>query len=82
MANPFPANFDSTCQDCGDTVAEGDDMFAHDGQFICENCAGSNDLVCKCGQYKKEEFDTCYACHEDEQDNENEPDKDGWQEIK
>ena len=82
MANPFPTNFDSTCQDCGDTVAEGDNMFAHGGQFICDGCATSADLVCSCGQYKKEEYKKCYTCHEENEDEENEPDENGWQEVK
>ena len=82
MPNPFPANFDSTCQDCGDTVAEGDQMFAHEGQFICESCAENSDLVCSCGNYKKEEFKNCYTCHEENEDNG--PDENGitWQEIR
>ena len=72
MSNPFPANFDSQCQDCGDTVAEGDNMFAHEGKFICDICAASSDLVCSGGQYKKEEYKTCYTCHEENEEEEDE----------
>ena len=83
MPNPFPTQFNSQCQDCFDTVEEGESMFAHEGQFICESCAEHSDLVCRCGNYKKEEFKNCYTCHEDEDDEEVE-DENGitWQEIK
>lgn len=65
MSNPFPARFDSDCQSCGDTVEEGELMFAVDGQFICEECAEEGGNICpNCGNFKKEEFDLCYTCHE------------------
>ena len=63
MSNPFKARFDSTCDSCGDPLFEDDsDVFANDGQFICESCANANDNICDCGNYKKDIYDTCYEC--------------------
>lgn len=72
--NPFPARFDSTCNSCGDPIHEGDLTYAVDGQFVCQNCAEVNGNVCpECSNYKKEEYDTCYECHQEmEEDNEKE----------
>jgi len=65
MSNPFPAHFDSNCNSCGDDIYQGDDCFAVDGQFVCRNCAESNGNVCPdCQNYKREEYDTCFECHE------------------
>jgi hypothetical protein len=62
MANPFQAKFNSTCNDCSGTVEPGDNMFADDGDFICEDCATDRNIICECGNYKKEEYDTCFDC--------------------
>lgn len=63
MANPFPNRFDSECQECGNTVMEGEFMYAHDGQFICEDCLpDENACPDGCGNYKKEGFETCWEC--------------------
>lgn len=62
MANPFETRFRSRCADCGDDVDAGDDMYAHDEEFICSDCANALDVVCHCGNYKKEEYETCYDC--------------------
>jgi len=62
MANPFSARFDSKCQECGDILLEGDDTFAIDGMFVCEDCAKENGNVCRCGNFKKEEYTSCYEC--------------------
>lgn len=68
MSNPFPSRFDSTCNSCGETVYEGDDMYAVDGQFVCQKCAEENGNVCpNCGNYKDEKYETCYECHEGEE---------------
>ena len=63
MANPFESNYDNNCNSCGDKVYAGDDMYAHEGIFICENCAQLEDLICECGNYKKAEYESCYECH-------------------
>jgi hypothetical protein len=68
MANPFKTKFKSTCQSYGEIVEEGDDMFAIDGQFVCEQCAEAGDNICECGNFKKEEYDTCFDCHEENSD--------------
>lgn len=62
MANPFNVKFDSDCHDCGNTVEEGNQMFAHAGGFICEDCAENALVVCECGGYKKADFALCYEC--------------------
>ena len=66
MSNPFPAKFDSTCDSCDDPISEGDATYAVDGDFACETCADANGNVCpECGEYKKEEYDTCYNCKDE-----------------
>lgn len=62
MSNPFEAHFDSTCDDCGDPIDEGDTTFAVDGQYVCKSCAEKNGNVCHCGEFKKEEYETCFEC--------------------
>jgi len=39
MSNPFPSQFDSHCQSCGDRTEEGDMIYAIDGEFVCRDCA-------------------------------------------
>lgn len=73
MANPFQVKFDSTCQSCEAQVWEGDLMFAAQGLFICGSCAHEAEVVCSCGNFKKPEFDKCFACNQPKED-ENE----GW----
>lgn len=64
MSNPFETKFDSECQDCGAEVLQGDDMYVVDGNFLCISCAEINGNVCDCGNYKKDDYDTCYECFE------------------
>ena len=67
MANPFAATFASECTQCGRDIMEGDTTFAHEDEFICEQCAEDAEIVCpECGKYKKPQFDACFECHEDE----------------
>ena len=63
MANPFETKFPSSCNNCDDTVEQGEKMFADKGDFICEFCAEQREVICDCGNYKKYEYDTCYDCH-------------------
>lgn len=62
MSNPFLPQFNSNCNSCGDTVTPDDNMFACEGQFLCEDCANAGDYVCDCGDFKKSEYKTCYNC--------------------
>lgn len=62
MPNPFPSKFNSSCQNCDNHVDRGDSMYAHDGMFICQDCAVEGFLICDCGNYKKEQFKTCFNC--------------------
>ena len=73
MANPFTPQFNSTCQWCGDVcIADDDDMYAVDGDFICSDCAEENNNVCRCSKhedgcykFKKTKFDVCYTCNQE-----------------
>lgn len=66
MSNPFSSRFDSNCNECGNIVYEGEEMYADDGEFICLTCAEDRDIVCyECGAKKKPEFDLCYQCNQD-----------------
>lgn len=62
MANPMAAWFITSCKQCGDTIKKGEQIYFN-GSRLCTTCAISNDLVCDCGKYKKEEYDQCYECH-------------------
>lgn len=68
MSNPFPAKFDSKCQSCGEKIFEDENTYAVDGQFVCAKCAEENGNVCECGNFKKEEYDQCFECYEEEKD--------------
>lgn len=65
MSNPFPSSFESDCLGCGDRIFEGDDMYAHDGQFMCKECADGEGVVCGCNAYKEPHEDECYKCRMD-----------------
>ena len=67
MSNPFPARFNSKCNSCGDPIYEGEDTFAVDGNFVCKGCAEANDNVCECGSFKKNSFEKCFYCHNEEE---------------
>lgn len=64
MANPFVATFDSTCDGCGGFLMEDDSkVYAHDGEYYCENCASDMKIACpECGRFKKPEYETCFKC--------------------
>ena len=62
MSNPFKAHFDKPCGDCGEMIEEGEDVYAVDGEFWCQDCTPAEN-ICGCGNYKNEGYDTCYDCH-------------------
>ena len=64
MSNPFLPQFMSSCDWCSDSVSPDDIMFCHKGDFICESCAAEKQLICVCGNYKKDQYNNCYDCHE------------------
>ena len=68
MANPFETLFDGSCDSCFSDTLEGEMMYAHEGSFICEDCASYAHLICECGNYKKEHFTKCFKCHENEEE--------------
>lgn len=61
MSNPFEQNFDGECPMCDGVVYAGDNMYCHEGEFMCEFCV-PDENVCSCGNYKKENFGSCYEC--------------------
>jgi len=62
MANPFKIKGSRECDQCGTELVEGDIAYFHNDDFICEECASEADVVCECGNYKKEQYPTCYEC--------------------
>ena len=62
MANPCPAFKGTHCSNCGWQINEGDSVYFVDGDKLCKDCASDADLICECGSFKKEEYDTCYDC--------------------
>jgi len=63
MANPFNVRFTSQCHHCEEDVLAGSKMYAHKGGFYCVDCAKRGDIICACGNYKKEEYELCYECN-------------------
>lgn len=72
MANPFETKFDSECQECGSFVWEGDLMYSNDGTFLCKDCATLAEIVCACGNFKKDTFKTCFDCNKKESEDDSE----------
>lgn len=62
MSNPVESFAGTVCDQCGETLEKGDDLFLVEGQRFCEDCADENNNICECGQFKKEEYKTCYDC--------------------
>ena len=62
MANPLPAFRHTNCDECGDEIPEGEDVFFTDDGKLCGDCAEDGDFVCECGNAKKAEYETCYEC--------------------
>jgi hypothetical protein len=64
--NPFTVTHDSVCEDCGDEILVGEQMFADEGEFVCPLCAMERNIVCpECASYKKVGYEYCYRCHMD-----------------
>ncbi len=62
MPNPFPNKFPSECINCDNFIETGELMYAHEKMFICGNCAVEGNLICECGNYKKEQYKVCFTC--------------------
>ena len=62
MSNPVLAFKGTKCDDCGETLEEGDDLYLTDDGRLCQDCANSANYVCDCGNFKKAEFNQCYEC--------------------
>ena len=62
MANPITVEWAANCDDCGELIATGEEMFFTDEGRLCVNCASENSYVCDCGRYKKPDFNQCYDC--------------------
>ena len=62
MGNPGSAFKGAICDQCSETLEEGDDVYFCDGQKFCEECADENGNVCDCGNFKKDDFKECFDC--------------------
>lgn len=62
MTNPSEAFEGTICDECENKIPVKNDVFFHEGTKLCIDCAERCDLVCDCGQYKREEFKYCYDC--------------------
>lgn len=62
MPNPAPAYREIKCPLCDKVITKGEDVFFEDGDKFCRDCAENNDNVCNCGQYKRENYKTCFDC--------------------
>ncbi len=47
---------------------EGNKVYSVEGEFYCEECAEANGNVCDCGNFKKEGYEECFACHQLEEE--------------
>lgn len=54
---------DTSCDNCGEFIAQYDPIYFLDGEKFCYDCAKSKGIVCKCDEQKKKDFAECYACH-------------------
>mgnify|MGYP001584089082 CR=1 FL=1 len=70
MTNPFETMYDKSCDNCGDSIMSGDLCYGTGEDFLCEDCASTQNLICNCGNYKKSEYDECFNCHQEKQNNE------------
>jgi len=66
MSNPVPAFEYTSCDGCGERLEEGDDLFLHEGEKLCDVCAAEEEIICECGQYKKPQYAKCYECSHEE----------------
>lgn len=62
MPNPFLALKNTKCDNCDEYIDEGDDVYIHDGEKFCGDCAQSAGWICDCGNFKKPDFNKCYEC--------------------
>jgi hypothetical protein len=60
--NPVSAFKGTKCDNCGENVEAGDDLYLTDDGKMCRPCADENDYVCDCGNFKKPGFNRCYEC--------------------
>lgn len=66
MSNPVPAFKNTSCDECGSVLEEGEDLFFTDDGRLCTDCADSKDYICDCGNFKKQEYGTCFECKDDQ----------------
>ena len=63
MPNPVTAFPNTYCDNCSSLIPEDEDVYFHDSEKLCIECAEEAKVVCECGSYKKPDFPTCYECH-------------------
>ncbi len=67
MPNPVESFGGTGCDECGEELFEGDALFFDGPKKLCEVCAGENENICECGNYKKSQYEECYECHRDDE---------------
>jgi len=66
MPNPVKAFKNTTCDNCDESLEEGDDLYFTDEGRMCASCAHEEGYVCECGNFKKNEYEKCYQCKDNE----------------
>jgi hypothetical protein len=62
MPNPTEAQYNSKCDECKRIIYIGENLYFHEEQKFCDECAGGYNIVCDCGSYKKPIYKKCYPC--------------------
>lgn len=65
MANPFITQYNKKCDYCEAEIILGREIYIHNSDRICIDCAEEADVVCDCGNYLKEGYEKCYTCFTD-----------------
>ena len=62
-SGPYPAFRGTICNNCDESVNEGDKIYIVSDEKLCESCAEDSGYVCHCGNYKGDNYSECYTCN-------------------
>jgi len=62
-AGPYPAFRGTICNNCNESVSIGDSIYIVNDEKLCASCADNGGYVCSCKNYKGDDYDECYYCH-------------------
>ena len=62
MPNPVNATWRTKCAACDNWIEVDDRIYFTDDGKMCTDCAGYAGFVCECGNFKKDEYETCWEC--------------------